>query len=51
LSFVSLFAPAIVRSNSVVIVPSQKYPLAATTLYQVFETSDLPAGVVNIVTG
>lgn len=51
LGFVSLFAPAIVRGNTVVIVPSQKAPLTATDLYQVFETSDLPNGVVNIVTG
>jgi len=51
LSFVSLLAPAIARSNSVVIVPSEKYPLAALGLYQVFETSDLPGGVVNILTG
>merc|ERR1712137_1357209 len=51
LNFVSLFAPAIVRGNTVVIVPSEKYPLAATDLYQVFQTSDIPAGVVNIITG
>lgn len=51
LSFVSLFAPAIVRSNAVIIVPSEKHPLCAIDLYQVFETSDLPAGVVNIITG
>jgi aldehyde dehydrogenase (NAD+) len=37
--------------NRVVIVPSEKYPLAATDFYQVLETSDMPAGVVNIVTG
>jgi aldehyde dehydrogenase (NAD+) len=35
----------------VVLVPSAPYPLAATDLYQVFDTSDLPGGVVNIVTG
>jgi aldehyde dehydrogenase (NAD+) len=51
LSFVSLFAPAIVRSNTIVIVPSEKHPLCAIDLYQVFDTSDLPAGVVNIITG
>merc|ERR1719424_1872851 len=51
LSFVSLFAPAIVRSNTLIIVPSEKYPLCAVDLYQVFDTSDLPAGVVNIITG
>jgi aldehyde dehydrogenase (NAD+) len=32
-------------------VPSAAYPLAATDLYQVLETSDVPGGVVNIVTG
>lgn len=51
LGFVSLFAPAIARGNTVVVIPSEKYPLSATDLYQVFDTSDLPAGVVNIVTG
>lgn len=51
LSFVSLFAPAVIRGNAVVIVPSEKYPLAAMGFYQVFETSDLPGGVVNILTG
>jgi aldehyde dehydrogenase (NAD+) len=33
----------------VVAVPSEAYPLSATDLYQVFDTSDLPGGVVNIV--
>ena len=51
LAFVSLVAPAISRGNTVVCVPSPLYPLSATDLYQVFDTSDLPAGVVNIVTG
>ncbi len=51
LGFISLVAPAIAMGNSVVAVPSGPYPLSATDLYQVFETSDLPAGVVNIVTG
>ncbi len=37
--------------NTVVAVPSQNMPLAATDLYQVLETSDVPGGVVNIVTG
>ena len=31
--------------------PSQRFPLCATDLYQVFETSDVPGGVINIVTG
>jgi aldehyde dehydrogenase (NAD+) len=37
--------------NRVVVVPSETNPLAATDLYQVLETSDVPDGVVNIVTG
>ena len=51
LAFVSLLAPAIARGNTVVIIPSEKHPLAATDFYQILETSDLPPGVVNIVTG
>ncbi|MBV9616857.1 MAG: aldehyde dehydrogenase family protein, partial [Ktedonobacteraceae bacterium] len=51
LGFISLVAPAIAMGNTVVVVPSQRVPLSATDCYQVFETSDLPAGVVNIVTG
>jgi aldehyde dehydrogenase (NAD+) len=51
LGFVSLVAPLIAMGNRVVVVPSEKHPLAATDFYQVLETSDVPAGVVNIVTG
>lgn len=51
LAFVSLMAPAIARGNTVVMIPSEKYPLSATDFYQVLDTSDVPAGVVNIVTG
>jgi aldehyde dehydrogenase (NAD+) len=51
LGLVSLVAPAIAMGNTTVVVPSERYPLAATDLYQVFETSDVPAGVINIVTG
>lgn len=51
LAFISLMAPAIARGNTVVMVPSQKHPLSATDLYQVLDTSDVPPGVVNIVTG
>ena len=51
LGFLSMVAPLIATGNTVVAVPSESHPLAATDLYQVFETSDLPAGVVNIVTG
>ena len=51
LAFISLLAPAIAMGNRVVIIPSQVAPLVATDLYQVLETSDMPSGVVNIVTG
>ncbi len=51
LSFVSLLAPLLAMGNRTVIVPSEKHPLIATDFYQVLETSDLPAGVLNLVTG
>jgi aldehyde dehydrogenase (NAD+) len=51
LGFVSLVAPAVAMGNTVVVVPSERHPLSATDLYQVLETSDVPAGVVNVVTG
>lgn len=51
LSFISLLAPAMAMGNTSVIIPSTAYPLAATDFYQILETSDVPAGVVNIVTG
>ena len=51
LGLVSLMMPAVVRGNAVVVVPSERHPLCATDLYQVLETSDLPPGVINIVTG
>jgi aldehyde dehydrogenase (NAD+) len=51
LSLISLVAPAIAMGNTVVTIPSERYPLSATDFYQVLETSDVPPGVVNIVTG
>ena len=51
LGLVSLLAPAIAMGNTVVVVPSEPFPLAATDFYQVLDTSDVPGGVVNIVTG
>ena len=51
LGLVSLVAPLVAMGNRTVVIPSERYPLAATDLYQVFETSDVPAGVINIVTG
>jgi aldehyde dehydrogenase (NAD+) len=51
LGFLSLVMPAISMGNTVVAVPSETYPLIIGDLYQVFETSDLPGGVVNMVSG
>ncbi len=51
LGLVSLLAPAIAMGNRVVIVPSYPLALLATDFYQVLDTSDVPGGVVNIVTG
>jgi aldehyde dehydrogenase (NAD+) len=50
-SFTRLVAPLLAMGNAVIAVPSESHPLSATDLYQVFETSDLPGGVLNIVTG
>jgi aldehyde dehydrogenase (NAD+) len=51
LGMISLLMPALAMGNRVVLVPSQLQPLIATDFYQVLETSDVPDGVVNIVTG
>jgi aldehyde dehydrogenase (NAD+) len=51
LGFVSTVLPAIAMGNTVIAVPSSPAPLLATDFYQVLDTSDVPAGVVNIVTG
>ncbi|MEY2733713.1 MAG: hypothetical protein RL340_772, partial [Gemmatimonadota bacterium] len=51
LGLVSTIAPLIATGNAVVVIPSEPHPLAATDLYTVFESSDVPAGVINIVTG
>ena len=51
LGFVSLVMPAIAAGNTVVAVPSERYATILGDLYQVFDTSDLPDGVVNIVAG
>jgi acyl-CoA reductase-like NAD-dependent aldehyde dehydrogenase len=49
--FVAPLAPVIVGGNVAVIVASQKRPLAAVTLAEVLATSDVPGGVVNVLTG
>jgi len=51
LGFLSLVMPLLAVGNTVVAIPSETYPLIAGDLYQLFDTSDMPAGVVNLVTG
>jgi aldehyde dehydrogenase (NAD+) len=51
LGLVSAVAPLVAMGNTVVAVPSEAHPLAATDLYSVLDTSDVPGGVINIVTG
>ena len=51
LGLIALIAPAIAMGNRVVAVPSSRQPLVAAELYPVLETSDVPGGVVNLVTG
>ncbi|MFY0623008.1 MAG: aldehyde dehydrogenase family protein [Pelagimonas sp.] len=51
LGLISVMAPAIAMGNRVVLVASEAFPLAATDFYQILETSDVPGGVVNILTG
>ncbi|MCL3881514.1 aldehyde dehydrogenase family protein [Marivita sp. GX14005] len=51
LGLVSVMAPAVAMGNRIVLVASEPYPLAATDFYQVLDTSDVPPGVVNVLTG
>lgn len=51
LAMISLVMPAVAMGNRVVVVPSAASALVATDFYQVLETSDVPGGVINIVTG
>ncbi|HXR16143.1 MAG TPA: aldehyde dehydrogenase family protein [Terriglobales bacterium] len=51
LGFLSLVLPVLAAGNTAIVVPSESYPLITGDLYQLFDTSDLPCGVVNIVTG
>ncbi|MEO1460884.1 MAG: aldehyde dehydrogenase family protein [Pseudomonadota bacterium] len=51
LGLVSLMAPAIAMGNRIILSASEPFPLAATDFYQILETSDVPPGVVNILTG
>ena len=51
LGLIRFVAPAIALGNAVIVAPSETHPLSATDFYQVLETSDVPGGVVNLVTG
>ncbi len=51
LGLISVMAPAIAMGNRVILAASEPFPLAATDFYQVLDTSDVPGGVVNILTG
>src|SRR3989442_10780969 len=50
LGFVSLLAPAVAIGNTGIVVPSEPQPLAATEFYTVLQTSDVPDGVINVIT-
>jgi aldehyde dehydrogenase (NAD+) len=51
LGFLSLALPVLAAGNTAVVVPSETYPLIIGDLYQIFDTSDLPAGAINMVSG
>jgi aldehyde dehydrogenase (NAD+) len=51
LGLLSLLLPVVAAGNTAVLVPSETYPLIIADLYQIFDTSDLPGGAVNMVTG
>jgi aldehyde dehydrogenase (NAD+) len=51
LGFLSLVMPAAALGNTVIAIPSEAYPLIIGDLYQIFETSDLPDGAINMVAG
>jgi aldehyde dehydrogenase (NAD+) len=51
LGLLSLLLPVVAMGNTAVVVPGETYPLVTGDLYQLFDTSDLPGGAVNIVTG
>ena len=51
LGFLSTILPPVAVGNAVVAIPSERWPLLATDSYQLFDTSDVPGGVINLVTG
>ena len=51
LGLLSLALPVLAAGNTAVVVPSETYPLIIGDLYQIFDTSDLPGGAVNLISG
>ncbi|HRO73057.1 MAG TPA: aldehyde dehydrogenase family protein, partial [Saprospiraceae bacterium] len=51
LGFISTVIPALSMGNNIIAVPSEKFPLIALDFYQILETSDVPAGTFNIISG
>jgi len=51
LALVSLVAPVILSGNAAIVIPSERFPLPAVTFAEILATSDLPGGVVNLLTG
>ena len=51
LGLVSVIAPAVVSGNTVVVIASERAPLSAISLSEVLATSDVPGGVINVLTG
>ncbi len=51
LGFISVVAPAVVTGSTVVVLASERFPLPAVSLSEVLATSDVPAGVINVLTG
>ncbi|MGA1560022.1 MAG: aldehyde dehydrogenase family protein, partial [bacterium] len=51
LSFLSILLPSLAAGNRSIVIPSPSYPLIANDLIQVMETSDIPAGAVNLISG
>ena len=51
LALISLVAPVILSGNAAIVIPSERFPLPAATFAEILATSDLPGGVVNLLTG
>ncbi|XP_035224984.1 putative aldehyde dehydrogenase DhaS [Stegodyphus dumicola] len=51
LSFLSRVAPAIAFGNAVVVIPNEKYPTLALKICEIFKYSDVPGGLINVITG